>query len=232
MALNAGRLPTKLTNEVIVDPEVLASIERDWRSGRLNTKLLSIKHGMDESKLVELAGRMGWGSRERIQDKIKDGTLHAMVEQHASSMESAEGGTLVDEDQQVSAYTKMVAGVLNQHQQGAARGRNLAERMLTELEEIQPPKIDQDAIDSLAAVVQKTNPELAEHLRAHIGPVNPRDKLNFLGRRIGMLNTLASTQETYINIERVTFGLNERSNGDGLAFDDVVDGARKAIGVQ
>lgn len=214
-----------------MDPEILAAIERDWRSNRLNTRLLSIKHGMAEEKLVELAGRMGWGSRERIQDKIKDGTLHAMVEQHSASMETAEGGTLVDEDRQVSAYTKMVAGVLNQHQKGAARGRSLAERMLTELEEIQPPKIDQEAIDSLAAVVAKTNPELAEHLRAHVGPVNPRDRLNFLGRRIGMLNALANTQRTYIEIERTTFGLDEQSNGDGLSFDDVVDGARKAIGV-
>jgi hypothetical protein len=211
-----------------VDADVLRAIERDWKDGLLSPTLIRIKHGLgDSDAVVALAARHGWGDRKSIQAKIKDGTLREVVNQ--SAPKSDPGGSFVDEDQQMSAYNQMVAGVIRHHHQGLGRGRTLADRMLVELEEIQPPEVDQGAIDSLANVVEKTNPELAAHLRAHIGPVNPKEKLAFLGKRIGMLRDLSQTQVTYIDAERTAYGLNEESNRDGVQFDDVVDEAQRRI---
>lgn len=214
-----------------MDADVLKAIKRDWEEGLLSPNLIRIKHGLsDADAVLSLVARHGWGDRKSIQAKIKDGTLREVVNQ--SQIPSQSGGSFVDEDAQVSAYTQMVAGVIRHHHQGLGRGRTLADRMLAELEEIQPPVVDQEAIDSLASVVEKTNPELAAHLRAHIGPTNPVQKLAFLGKRIGMLNVLSQTQVTYINAERTAYGLDDESNRDGAQFDDVVDEAQRRIARQ
>lgn len=211
-----------------MDADVLKAIERDWKDGRLSPNLIRIKHGLsDTDQVLTLVARYGWGDRKSIQAKIQDGTLQALVQQ--SQPPSPADGELVDDDAQMSAYNQMVAGVIRGHHVGLGRGRQLADSMLAELEQIQPPKIDQDAIDSLAAMVEDENPELAEHLRAHVGPVSPKDKLFFLKHRISMLSELAGTQVTYIDAERKAYGLDNVANDQGTQFDDLIDGARKRV---
>ena len=211
-----------------MDADVLKAIERDWKEGRLSPNLIRIKHGLaDTEQVLTLVARHGWGDRKSIQAKIQDGTLQALVQQLQPP--SPAGGDLVDDEAQMSAYSRMVAGVIRDHHDGLGRGRRLADAMLVELEQIQPPTIDQEAIDSLAAMVEDDNPELAQHLRAHVGPVSPKDRMVFLGRRINMLNTLAETQVTYIDAERTAYGLDQVASDQGTHFDDLVDVARKRL---
>lgn len=211
--------------------DALKALEKDWKSGLLSIRLLRIKHGLSEDIILSLAEKHSWGERTgNLHAQIRKGTAQAIIDQHAAeSQPSSPNGSLIDEQGQVSAYTKMVAGVIRGHQVGISRGRALGETMMDELAALQPPKVDQAAIDNLAMIVAKTDPEFAQHLLQHIGPTSPQQQMAFLGNRIKMLETLSVAHERYIKLERKALMLDDRPAGEGAEFDDVVDEARERL---
>lgn len=210
-----------------IDDDKLTALRRDWISGMLSTRLMRIKHSLPDSvDLDALASLHKWGNRPTMHERIEDETARALVDRAVSAVTSRDRNVtgepqLVDDDAQVAAYAQQVAGVVESQRAAAHKGRSLADSMLDELARIQPPQVDQDAIKSLAAAVAVHNPELAAHLREHVGPVSPAQQMTFLSRRIGMLRTVSEAHERYISLERQAWGL-DNVKEQATDFDQVM----------
>ncbi len=201
--------------------EQLHALEKDWVSGTLSVRLLRIKHGLnDEAAVEDLAREHGWPPRN-LRDRIQEETQRALMDRAVSDANPGEP-SLIDDDEQVALYGQQVANVVESQRKAVNKGRVLADQMLDELAEIQPPKVDENAIKTLAMAVQNHNPELAQHLREHIGPVSPAQKISFLSRRIGMLRTISEAHERYIGLERQAWGL-EDDQAPQMEFDAILN---------
>jgi hypothetical protein len=200
--------------------EQLTALKRDWVSGLLSTRLLRIKHGLNDDDIVEqIAAQEGWPPRN-MRARIEEETTRALIDRAVSDAHPGEP-QLIDDDAQVAAYGQQVASVVESQRKAVNKGRVLADQMLDELAAIQPPKVDENAIQTLAFSVEKHNPELAQHLREHIGPVSPGQKMTFLNRRIGMLKTISEAHERYIGMEREAWGL-DGDKAPQMEFDAIL----------
>ena len=227
----------------MIDEAILDKLKHDWQSGLLKPRLLSIRYNLAVDVIESLAAKHGWGVHGRLHDKIDTAATHALMDRAISSQEASNAvtddpqnganGVFVDETEQIAKYAQIVAGVVEAQRSDIKRGRELAGKQLRELEELAPPEVDQNAIDSLARAVEQYQPNLAHWLRSAVGPQTHQQKLMFLRNRIEMLGRISITQETYVGMEREAWGLNSRKDpGGGLCgagVDELIDVAREQL---
>lgn len=220
-----------------LNSDALKSLKHDWQAGLLSLRLLAIRYGITAEQIADLAAEHHWGEQGRLRDAIDRAATSALVDRAVSENDRLEKlndqsnghhQVFLNDGEQIDRYAQIVAGVIETQRGDIGRGRALAGKMLAELEALEPPEVDQNAIESLANAVAEHQPELAEQLRRNIGPQTFAERVAFLQRRIGMLGALSGTQETYIGLEREAWGLNARvAPGANTGADDLIDLARK-----
>lgn len=212
------------------------ALKKDWQTGLLSVRLLRIKYGLrDDAAVHTMAAQHGWGNRgERTKTAIEDAAERHLIDRTVAAAESAiardgrqeiaqEGGMLVDSSSQIDKFGQVLAHIVGGQRRTAYKGRSIVDKLMDELDSITPPAIDELAIESMAAAVEATHPELAESLRKNPATLDQDTRMRFLGRRIGQLRNLSETAQRFIDIERQVWGLEKTVvPGMGDSMDDVL----------
>lgn len=231
--MSSSGLPRQMPD----DPRVLELLQKQWKAGVMSLRVLSIKFNVDATALTAFAMRSGWGDRGSLHAQIDEGATRAMMNRAVSTQDSVDAfgsdsqkvarlePKVMNDEDLTEQYSQIVATVVESQRRGVNRGRLLTERLMSELEELQPVKIDSNAVEGLAAAIKDTNPELAKMLTAP-SDNEAKERMNFTRSRIGMLRTLSESHARYIALERQAWGLDAQKSVTPNSFDDIVDMAR------
>jgi hypothetical protein len=204
----------------------------------MGVRLLSIRYGLSREVIETLAADKHWGVHGSLRDQIDQSAMKATIDRAVSKafgqVPEQDGSQLIDEQRQIDQYGQLVAGVIEEQRKDIKRGREFAGKLLERLEALEPPEVDDNAIESMAAAVADTHPDVAEQLRTKVGVKTQDDEAKFLGRQIAMLGQLAGTQETYIGLEREAWGMGKSTDPNAQPgagnVDALVDAALTQIG--
>lgn len=212
-----------------LEPTVLGSLASDYKTGLLSMRLLCIRYQMSESAILSIAATHKWGNHGHLRDAVDRSTMRALVDRAVSDVAPQPSGQVVSETQVVDTYGQIVAGVVESQRRGIERGRKLSERLLGELEGLEPVAMDENAINTLADLLADDDPDTAKQLRLRNNPIKAQaEHMKFIGKRIGMLGALSETQERYIGLEREAWGLNAGAGASqATSPDDMIELARQ-----
>ncbi len=173
-------------------------IEGDYRAGLMSLREIASAHTITEGAIRKRAKRDGWerdlGSKIRTRADAKlarSAVAHAMATANAAS-----------EREIIEANAERIAQVRGEHRADITRGRALALKLLSELEE-------QPAVhEAFRAAVKAGDAEEAKRLAA--------DLLD-LPARIKGTKELADTLRILIGLEREAYGMDNTPDG-GTVF--------------
>lgn len=202
----------------------LALLRKDWTEGLFAKRVLATKHGVDVDDLTRYAREAGWDGPD-LDRAIAQATTRAMIDRTVSNAERqnlASGVPVVtDSQRQIDRFAQVTVEVVESHRRIIARGKGLADRLLRELEDLQPT-VDHEAINGFAEFIEKENPELAKALRDEPNALSFKQKVALTATKIEMLRTLAQPIQRFVELERQNYGL-DKGQGAGATYDDFLN---------
>lgn len=186
------------------------AVEIQYRAGVRSLKDIGSEFGVSDAGILKRAKRDGW-SRDltaKIKAKAAAKVSEAMVSAEVSAQTKANEATIIEVEATVSARIQLA------HRSDIQRSRNLAMKMLEELEQT------------------TGNRELFEHLGELLA--NPDDKgvdkrndlymkVIAMPQRVDSMKKLAETLKVLVGLEREAFGI----DGGKDAATDAVEALRR-----
>lgn len=173
------------------------SVEKDYRAGLLSLREMAEAHGVSHVMISKKAKTLGWvrDLKAKIQAKADELVNRSLVNESVNA---------VNEREIIEANAERIAQVRGEHRKDISRFRNLALKLLAELE------------------AETENPELFEELGIIMRADDDKgqDKRNDLyhkvisgANRIDSAKKLSETLKTLIALEREAYGITGADQG-------------------
>ena len=210
---------------VSLNEQQLAAVQHDWDMGILPPATIATKHNVDPADLKQWASDHEWEGSDLTRLVARE-TAKAIVERTVAIDDAVQGRTqprLMDDNDTAKQFAGIVAAVNTDHQAVLARARRHAERLLTDLEAISGPDVDRAALEGMAVVIERDNPELAKLLRGLPEPVPIKERIKLMQVRTAILESLSRSMKVFIQLERDVLDITKGGKGGSLGYDELLD---------
>jgi hypothetical protein len=199
-------------------PEQLKELEGDWRAGLLSLGVLAAKFRVEPKELLAFARRSRWDGRGDLSAAIQGAATSALMQRAVGQLTG--DGLQPDAQETVARYGQIVATVVEEHKADISRARRRVRKYIEELEALDGPDIDEDAISGLIVAIQDQNPELAKLLKRPKKSLLPIvHQIALLDAKAEVVRKLVASEKALIELQRQAWGL-DKGEGKGLTYDD------------
>lgn len=190
------------------------AVEVDYRAGVLSLAEIGKRHGVTKGRISQVAKAKSWERdlaakiRARAEAKLNEATVNAAL--NGARQKASEA-------QVVEASAQAMVDVKLAHRKDIRRGRDLANRLLAELEQVTDhPELGPALVDALCDDPDES-PDVLKLRRRRLNDL--LDRVVALPARVGTLKTLSDALRNLIGLEREAWGMATDGKGGAGAGD-------------
>lgn len=191
-------------------------VELEYRGGLLSLREIAATHGVSHVAIAKRAKREGW--ERDLEAKIKAKADALVTKAEVNKIVTAE--KLVTEKLLVDSSAQVIANIRIGHRTDIARARQLAVKLLDELED-QTDNLD--LVERLETAMANANINAAGLSQAF-------QKVTSTAARIDSMKKLAEAMRVLVSMEREAYGIVELTKVDHTSSDGTMSPAKPAAG--